>query len=170
MKRFLIIVFIIVMVLVLGCYHVGYRFNLSASYPVGIYQVTPTQQYQPGDLVSFCPPSNDIIKMALSRGYLKHGLCAGGTTPLVKRIMAMNGERITLDGVVQINHNAWRDFPVRSVDSHHRLLPKLTDFTLQKGEAFLLSDYAPASSFDGRYFGAIQASSIIGKARPIFIF
>ncbi len=153
-----------------GAHHAGYRLNVSDSYPVGIYQVTPTQPYQPGDLVSFCPPSNDIIKMGLSRGYLKRGLCASGTTPLVKKIMAMNGERITLDDVVQINHNVWKDFPVRSVDSHHRLLPKLTDFTLQQGEMFLLSDYAPASSFDGRYFGAIQASSILGKARPIFIF
>ncbi|PJN43940.1 conjugal transfer protein TraF, partial (plasmid) [Vibrio parahaemolyticus] len=44
------------LLLALGWYATGYRLNLTPSYPLGLYQLSKTNQYQQGDLVVFCPP------------------------------------------------------------------------------------------------------------------
>ncbi|WP_273693097.1 S26 family signal peptidase [Vibrio parahaemolyticus] len=42
--------------------------------------------------------------MALERNYIKMGLCPGGFTPVIKKIMAMEGDRVSFeDQVVHIN-------------------------------------------------------------------
>lgn len=68
-------------------YHAGFRINLSTSYPIGLYQITPTSKFQLGELVAFCPPDTDTIKQAREYGYLQYGFCPSGTAPLLKRIM-----------------------------------------------------------------------------------
>ncbi|MDF4341080.1 hypothetical protein P7250_25170, partial [Vibrio parahaemolyticus] len=55
------------LVLALGWYATGYRLNLTPSYPLGLYQLSKTNQYQQGDLVVFCPPPSAVIEQALKR-------------------------------------------------------------------------------------------------------
>ncbi|HII4318674.1 TPA: conjugative transfer signal peptidase TraF [Vibrio parahaemolyticus] len=154
----------------LGLYMTGYRLNLTHSYPLGFYQLSKASQYQQGDLVVFCPPPGATIEQALKREYLKYGTCKSGSTPLIKKIMAISGDHLSFDGVVRKNGKPLARFLVRCADSHHRALPQLKAFTLTDDEFFMMSDYAPKNSFDSRYFGAIQKNAIQGKAVPIFTF
>ncbi|HIF6147826.1 TPA: hypothetical protein ACX3IV_004917, partial [Vibrio parahaemolyticus] len=68
------------LMLALGWYASGYRINLTHSYPLGLYQLSKTNQYQQGDLVAFCPPPSAVIEQALKREYLKYGTCKSGST------------------------------------------------------------------------------------------
>ncbi len=154
----------------LGLYITGYRLNLTPSYPLGLYQLSKTKLYQPGDLVIFCPPPGAAIEQALKRGYLKYGTCNSGSTPLIKKIMAISGDHLSFDGVVRKNGKPLARFLVHSADSHHRKLPRLKAFTLTEDEFFMMSDYAPENSFDSRYFGAVNAAAIQGKAALLFTF
>ncbi|CAH1604111.1 conjugative transfer signal peptidase TraF, partial [Vibrio jasicida] len=151
-------------------YILGFRINLTSSYPLGVYQITTSPPYQRGELVSFCPPSGNAINLALERGYVKHGTCSSGSTPLIKKIMATQGDTITFDSVISINGEALAQYPIHAADSLHRTLPKPQDLTLNKGEVLLLSDFAPFDSFDGRYFGAVSTEAILGRATPILTF
>lgn len=148
----------------------GLRINLSYSYPIGLYRITATDQIKKGDLISFCPPSGNAINLALERGYVKHGTCSSGSTPLIKKIMATQGDTITFDSVINLNGEALTQYPIHAADSLHRTLPKPQDLTLNKGEVLLLSDFAPFDSFDGRYFGAVSTEAILGRATPILTF
>ncbi|MGR9019890.1 conjugative transfer signal peptidase TraF [Vibrio parahaemolyticus] len=154
----------------LGLYMTGYRLNLTHSYPLGFYQLSKANQYHLGDLVIFCPPPGAVIDQALKREYLKYGTCQSGSTPLIKKIMAISGDHLSFDGVVRKNGKPLARFLVRSADSHHRQLPQLKAFTLTDDEFFMMSDYAPENSFDSRYFGAIPKSAVQGKTVPIFTF
>ncbi|TNZ85675.1 conjugative transfer signal peptidase TraF, partial [Vibrio parahaemolyticus] len=118
----------------------GYRLNLTHSYPLGFYQLSKTSQYQQGDLVVFCPPPGATIEQALKREYLKYGTCKSGSTPLIKKIMAISGDHLSFDGVVRKNGKPLARFLVRSADSHHRALPQLKAFTLTDDEFFMMSD------------------------------
>ncbi|HBC3902244.1 TPA: conjugative transfer signal peptidase TraF [Vibrio parahaemolyticus] len=170
MKMFITIMSALVLTFVMGLYTAGYRLNLTHSYPLGFYQLSKTNQYQQGDLVAFCPPPSATIEQALKREYLKYGTCKSGSTPLIKKIMAISGDHLSFDGVVRKNGKPLARFLVHSADSHHRELPHLKAFTLTDDEFFMMSDYAPENSFDSRYFGAIPKSAIQGKTVPIFTF
>ena len=51
--------------------------------------------------------------------------------------------------------------------AHGRPLPAWRGCrTLRRGDIFLLNPSAP-DSFDGRYFGALPASALLGRATPI---
>ncbi|HIF9287252.1 TPA: conjugative transfer signal peptidase TraF [Photobacterium damselae] len=148
----------------------GYRWNESISYPPGIYRLTQTDKaYQKGDLVLFCPPNNAAIQMAKSRGYLKFGTCDGGVTPVMKRIVATSGDKISLDHIVKVNDHELPKTYILKEDGEHRSLPKLSNFTLQENQVFLISDHLPTVSFDSRYYGAVPTKNLIGHITPIWI-
>jgi conjugative transfer signal peptidase TraF len=96
---------VLLLVLSGGAYLKGYRLNTSHSYPAGIYQLTPQMDnFHKGDLVLFCPPDNEVIKTAITRGYLDTGRCKSGSVPIIKRIVALPYDRVTLDKLIYINN------------------------------------------------------------------
>src|SRR6266545_8222830 len=73
--------------------------NASASVPIGLYLVTPTNVHHVGDLVVVRPPEA-LAAFLETRGYLARGV------PLLKHIAALPGQdvcrtdgMITVDGV-----------------------------------------------------------------------
>jgi conjugative transfer signal peptidase TraF len=131
--------------------------NQSASVPIGLYWV---EQVPPrsGDLavVRLPEPTADL---AAGRGYLPR------SAYLLKPVAGTGGDRICrLGGNVFVGGA----FVARAVKRDHRERP-LPQWRgcriLRPGEFFLVSR-TPAS-FDGRYFGPIQATGVIGRARPI---
>ncbi len=81
-------------------YQQGYRLNTSHSYPFGVYRLAPfTTNYSVGDLVLFCPPKSEIIQQALDRKYIEYGRCNSKTVPIIKRIAALEYDRVSLDKV-----------------------------------------------------------------------
>ena len=107
------------------------------------------------------PTPAPAASLAAQRGYLPAGV------PLLKRIGAMAPQRVCVDGTsVRID-----DVVVATVmraDGHGRPLSAWSQCRhLARGELFLLSNTNPAS-FDGRYFGPIHTSEVIGSAQPLW--
>lgn len=134
--------------------------NATASAPLGLYRVVAAGNLQPGDLVlARTPPA--FVALFAERGYLPAGV------PLLKRVAAVNGSivcrrqmSVAVDGVAVAEA-----FPT---DSQGRPLPVWEGCRLVgPGEAFLLVAEIPAS-LDGRYFGVVATSTVIGRAVPLW--
>ncbi len=134
--------------------------NATASAPTGLYIVERTEPLHRGDLVLALPPSS-LRRFAAERGYLPQGV------PLVKYAAALAGDSVCGDGQsVTINgHIAAKRL---ASDALHRPLPVWTGCKiLNRHEIFLLNT-AP-HSFDGRYFGPLPTSVILGKLVPLWV-
>lgn len=135
--------------------------NASASAPLGLYWVThgPIER---GDFVLADAPS-PARQLAAARGYLP------ARVRLVKRVAALAGDVVCAVGDVILIDG--REVAKRlQRDSHDRPLPAWEGCrTLGPGEVFLLMAEVP-DSFDGRYFGPISRSAIIGKLLPVWTF
>jgi conjugative transfer signal peptidase TraF len=134
--------------------------NATASTPVGLYVVRPDRHPTIGDLVVIRPPE-PLAKFLAEGGYLPRGL------PLLKQIAAdagdtvcRSGATVTIDGIaVATAHER---------DHLGRPLPAWSGCrTLGTGELFLLNRHP--DSLDGRYFGPIPASAVLGRAHPLFL-
>jgi len=136
-------------------------YNASASAPIGFYRVLSADVIRRGDLVLARTPDS-VRHLAAERGYIP------ATVPLVKRVAAVAGDTICIvDHTVSIGgrHVADQLF----ADHFGRPLPAWTGCrTLRVGEIFLLMEGVP-DSFDGRYFGPIPASAVIGELVPLWL-
>jgi len=134
--------------------------NASASAPLGLYMLHPAAVIARGDLV-LADASRNFARFAAARGYLPMGV------PLVKRIAALSGDTVCSTGA-RITING--DFVATrlAMDADGRPLPVWQGCQrLQHGDVFLLMRAVP-DSFDGRYFGLIKHSAILGTLRPIW--
>jgi conjugative transfer signal peptidase TraF len=136
-------------------------YNASASAPVGLYRVLPARPVRLGDLVLASTPGT-VRSLAAERGYLP------GSVPMVKRVAALSGDTVcAMSGAVTIDGRRVADQLL--ADRRGRPLPVWSGCRiLDDDEAFLLMEDAP-DSFDGRYFGPVRTSAIIGTLEPLWI-
>lgn len=135
--------------------------NASASAPIGLYAVAPGASPRRGDMVVAWPPAA-LRALAARRRYLPRGV------PLVKRVAGVSGDTICARGAT-IAVNGWQVARRRTADALGRSLPRWHGcFMLGSGALFLLMEANP-NSFDGRYFGASEASDVIGTARALWL-
>ena len=146
----------------------GARINTTSSYPPGLYWITGAPA-RPGALVIACPPPVATVAAGLRRGYLGAGFCPGGYGYVIKKMLAMPGDRVAVTGQgVRVNGALVPNSAPRQADTEGRPLPgRETAYTLGPAQVLLLSDYSPGS-FDGRYFGPVAQSAIKGVLRPVF--
>ncbi len=133
--------------------------NASASAPIGLYQIAPAERFAIGDLLVIAPPAA-LARFLAERGYLAKGV------PLIKRVVALSGQRIcrvgseiAIDGIfigtALARNRRGRDLPVWSGCR-----------IVSDGELFLMNGQV-RDSLDGRYFGPLPASAVIGRATPL---
>ncbi|MBS0967231.1 S26 family signal peptidase [Acetobacter okinawensis] len=135
--------------------------NSTASVPVGLYRVWPGSTLHVGDMAALRLP--DRLALLLShRGYLPLGV------PLLKPVAALPGQTvcrangsITIDGrpVGDTLANDHRGRPLPVWRGCHRLSPD---------EIFVMNPAEPRS-LDGRYFGPLPASRVMGRAIPLWV-
>lgn len=134
--------------------------NATASVPIGLYAITPITQPDIGDLVAVRPPE-PLGRWLVDNDYL------GPDTPLLKRVAALPVSEVCREGTTIIID----DHVVAEAQLRDRLGRPLLAWrgcrTLRDGEVFLLNVDHPAS-LDGRYFGPLDADTIIGRATPIW--
>lgn len=132
--------------------------NASPSVPLGLYRIDVGAGPVPGDLVAIAPPE-PIAAWLDARGYVPRGV------PLLKHVAASEGALICRSGVFVTIDGA----PAARARSHDRLGRPLPVWLgcrrVGAGELFLLN--AAPDSLDGRYFGPISASGLIGTAQPL---
>lgn len=152
------------------CFKAGYRLNVTASFPLGIYRVDNNKTIQKGQMILFCPPAHGEILTGVKRGYIGDGICPGGITPLQKRVVGISGDVITTNYLgVFINGSLQKNSIIYIKDHNGNPLIKYPGGTIKRDEMFVMSDY-DSRSFDSRYFGPVPIKSIIGHIRPIFLF
>ncbi|OYY77211.1 MAG: S26 family signal peptidase [Sphingomonas sp. 28-62-20] len=134
--------------------------NASASVPVGLYAVQPARSPRRKDLVVVSPPA-PLADFLAEGGYLPRGV------PLLKRVAAVGGQRVCRIGLtVTVDGAAF----ATALDKDHRgrELPRWSGcVTLTETQVLLLNRDVP-DSLDGRYFGPLPTSTIVGRAQPIW--
>lgn len=134
--------------------------NVSASAPLGLYGVASARGIQRGDLLLVQLPEAPR-RLAAVRGYLPLNAA------LIKRIAALPGDWICAlgDRVMLDSGEGIERLPS---DRQGRPLPAWQGCRpLTEDEIFLLSDLP--GSFDGRYFGPLPQSAVIGRLMPLWI-
>ncbi|MYZ49094.1 S26 family signal peptidase [Propylenella binzhouense] len=134
--------------------------NASASVPIGLYAVQPIERLEVTQLVVVRPPE-PLAAFLSDGGYLGYG------APLLKRIAALPGQTVCREGAeVKVQGVTWA--VARERDRIGRMLPTWSGCRrLRDGEVFLLNWDEP-DSLDGRYFGPLPASSLAGRAVPLW--
>jgi conjugative transfer signal peptidase TraF len=134
--------------------------NASASVPIGLYAIRPTGALHVTELVVVQPPSA-LATLLDDRHYLAKGV------PMLKRILALSGQTvcrtertITVDGVA-IGEALDRD-------SRGRPLPVWRGCRVVASDEVFLMNWQSRDSLDGRYFGPLPASTIVGRADPLW--
>ncbi|MEQ1515861.1 MAG: S26 family signal peptidase, partial [Usitatibacteraceae bacterium] len=134
--------------------------NASASVPLGLYAITPVHQLKIGDRVAIDPPE-PLAKFLATRGYLPRGV------PLLKTVAALSGQRVCQIGrTIIVDGSAIGEALER--DRLGRELPHWQGCRRIAADHVFLMNAAVSDSLDGRYFGPISVTAIIGKARPLW--
>src|SRR5258708_5976889 len=137
-----------------------YIWNASESVPIGLYRWRPPSSLFSTDLVAVKPPEPLATFLANGR-YLPRGI------PMLKRVLALPGQTICRDQLTIIVDNLEMG-EARERDSRSRPLPIWQGCrVVAHGEGFLMN-WQSADSLDGRYFGVLPTSAIIGKAEPLW--
>jgi len=142
--------------------HVSPRliWNASASAPIGLYAIHPAEHLEVTDLVAVDAP-DPLAGFLAERGYLPRGV------PLMKRVVGLPGQEVCrTGGAITIDGIAMGD--ALDHDRRGRPLPIWQGCrVVADGELFLMN-WQVRDSLDGRYFGPLPASTVIGQATPLY--
>lgn len=134
--------------------------NASGSIAVGLYSLASIGSIEVGDLLAVRPPDN-LAAFLNARGYLPRGV------PLIKRVLALPGTEVCRRGPTVIAY----EHPYGDAQPRDRIGRELPQWqgchVIAEGELFLMN-WDAADSLDGRYFGTLPASTVIGRALPLY--
>ena len=142
------------------CFGPTLLLNLTPSLPKGVYKLEPVTDIKKGEIVAFRPPAR-VYRALGTRAWLNEEKL------FIKPIGATTGDTVCNKGnVLLVNQD--RELLVSHSDSQGQKLPRLEGCRTVGSREFLpISTHSPRS-FDGRYFGPIPTSGIVGKATPLF--
>jgi conjugative transfer signal peptidase TraF len=137
-----------------------FMWNASNSVPIGLYRVQPVTKIAVTNLVAVQPPEPLAAFLDLN-GYLPVGV------PMLKRVLALPGQTVcrigltvTVDGI-DVGQAHERDGRGRPLPTWHGCR------VIADGDVFVMNWQSP-DSLDGRYFGPLPASAVIGRAIPVW--
>jgi conjugative transfer signal peptidase TraF len=134
--------------------------NSSKSVPIGLYRLRPAGNHHVTELVAVRPPEPLATYLDLT-GYLPTGV------PMLKRVLALPGQTVCRIGTT-ISVDGVETGEARGRDGRGRPLPVWEGCDLVgDGEVFLMN-WQSATSLDGRYFGMMPATAIVGRALPVW--
>ena len=135
--------------------------NASASVPVGLYALEASDRRYVSELVAVTPPE-PLATFLADGNYLPRGV------PLLKHVLALPGQTVCRNGLT-VTVDTVATGVARERDARGRPLPTWHGCrAIGSGELFLMN-WQSADSLDGRYFGPIPASAVIGRAHPLWI-
>lgn len=138
--------------------------NASSSLPIGLYRITSDKTAR---LVEFCPPE-PFASLSATRGYRGKGNCPDGAEPLMKPIVAIEGDivEVSPEGIA-VNGRLLHNSQARSFDTKRRPLQHwpFGSSYVAAGTVWLISSFNDRS-FDSRYFGPISVAIIRFRLEP----
>lgn len=134
--------------------------NASASTPIGLYAIGGPGRLNVTDMVAVRAPE-PLATFLSDGGYLPRGV------PLMKHVAALPGQRVCRTGLA-ITVDAMPMGDALAHDRRRRPLPIWQGCrVVADGELFLMN-WQVRDSLDGRYFGPLPASTVIGRAIPLY--
>jgi conjugative transfer signal peptidase TraF len=134
--------------------------NASASVPIGLYHLRPARSFFVTELIAVVPPEPLATFLDLN-GYLPVGV------PMLKRVLALPGQTVCRREL-KISVDQIEMGEARDRDGRGRPLPRWNGCRMVgEGELFLMN-WQSDDSLDGRYFGVLPASAVIGRAFPMW--
>lgn len=138
-----------------------FLWNASASVPVGLYRLQVTRERYVTELVAVMPPE-PLATFLVDGNYLPPGV------PMLKHVVALPGQTVCREGLTLLVDEIAMGM-ARERDGRGRPLPIWKGCrVIAQGELFLMN-WQSADSLDGRYFGPLPASAVIGRAHPVWI-
>jgi conjugative transfer signal peptidase TraF len=137
-----------------------YVWNASESVPLGLYRLRPADRLFVTELVAIKPPEPLATFLDLN-GYLPVGI------PMLKRVLALPGQTVCRSGRT-ISVDAIDMGEARERDSRGRPLPVWHGCRVVGEDELFLMNWQSADSLDGRYFGFLPVSAVIGRALPVW--
>ncbi|WP_430641381.1 S26 family signal peptidase [Bradyrhizobium centrolobii] len=138
----------------------SYIWNASASVPTGLYRLQPARRLTVTELVAVRPPEPLASFLDLN-GYLPIGV------PMLKRVLALTGQTVCRNGRV-ISVDGIEMGQAQERDGRGRPLPVWLGCRVVGADEVFLMNWNSADSLDGRYFGPIPRSAVIGQALPLW--
>lgn len=137
-----------------------YIWNASNSVPIGLYRVQLVMRLTVTELVAVQPP--DLLAAFLDlNGYLPIGV------PMLKRVLALSGQTVCRTGLT-ITVDGIDVGDARERDGRGRPLPSWSGCrVIADGDVFVMN-WQSEDSLDGRYFGPLPTSAVIGRAVPVW--
>lgn len=134
--------------------------NASPSAPIGLYQVQSIVELEVADLVVVDPPEA-VERFVTERGYLPPDI------PLLKRVAGLPGQPVCrFRRTITVDSVAIGD--ALEQDRFGRPMPIWQGCQRIPADEVFLMNWDVENSLDGRYFGPIPTSSIIGSAVPLW--
>ena len=138
----------------------SYIWNASESVPIGLYRLQPVERLNVTELVAIRPPEPLGTFLDLN-GFLPIGV------PMLKRILALPGQTVCRTGLTVAVDDIEMG-QARERDGRGRPLPVWQGCLVLSGDEIFVMNWQSADSFDGRYFGPIPSSAVIGQAIPLW--
>ncbi|WP_432284710.1 S26 family signal peptidase [Aminobacter sp. BA135] len=134
--------------------------NATASAPIGFYAIEPADRLTTPELVAVMPPK-PLAAFMVQRGYIGDGV------PLLKRVAGLPGQLVCRIGrAITVDRVAMGAALDR--DRIGRELPVWQGCrVIAHGELFLMNS-GVRDSLDGRYFGPLPASAVVGRALALW--
>lgn len=160
-------------VVVYGAAQAGIRVNTSPSSPRGIWIMADDHVFPVhGTYVAVCLP-DEWAAFAAARDYTaRKGECPGQREALVKRVVAIPGDTVTIDDRgMSVNGQLIPDSKPLETDTQNRPLQGVAQGTYEvRPNQMWVMGFNEAKSFDSRYYGPVPQESIYRTARPWLTF
>ena len=134
--------------------------NASASAPIGLYLVQPSDDLDVTDLVAVAAPPL-IAEFMADRGYLSMGV------PMMKRVLALPGQTVCRHGLDMFSYGSTIGH-ARERDNTGRKMPVWQGCRRISDDELFLMNFDVPDSVDGRYFGPLPRGLVIGRALPVW--
>ncbi|QQO18342.1 S26 family signal peptidase [Bradyrhizobium diazoefficiens] len=134
--------------------------NASESVPIGLYRLQPAEKLFVTELLAIQPPEPLATFLDVG-GYLPAGI------PMLKRVLALPGQTVCRTGLA-VTVDAIEMGEARDRDGRGRPLPKWQGCRVVGEDELFVMNWQSADSLDGRYFGFLPASAVLGRALPVW--
>jgi conjugative transfer signal peptidase TraF len=138
--------------------------NITPSMPKGVYFKKSSPLHR-GDIILFCLDQK-YQQIGLEHHYLETGKYCNGASALIKEVVAVPGDEVTLLKNAIIVNRKRLEYQTQHQDSNHTPLSVFPrgNYTVN---AFWVIGTHSQLSWDSRYFGYIPRQQIISKLIPL---
>ncbi|MES2338770.1 MAG: S26 family signal peptidase [Pseudomonadota bacterium] len=134
--------------------------NATPSAPIGLYAISPHAIPVEGSLVLVRPPPT-LARLFAARGYLP------ANVPLLKRVSAHSGQRVCRAGR-RVTVDDRLVAVALAHDRRGRPLPVWQGCRTLRFDQLLVLSPGVRDALDGRYFGPLPRSALVGVATPLW--